>query len=126
MITILLVEDDPLQAAVRKSVLERRFSDVRRVSDAAEALCLVEQPQFASHLGLVVSGNQRSGIGISDFVAELRARMPGIPVLVLGENGGRDAASYGPGVCFLSRPVSADEMITVATRMMAEAECKTT
>jgi CheY-like chemotaxis protein len=35
MATILLVDDDPLQASVRKSILERRFSDVRRVGDAA-------------------------------------------------------------------------------------------
>ena len=56
MATILLVDNDPLQAFLRKSILERRFDDVQRVGDAAEAFCLVEQPQFAENLGLVISG----------------------------------------------------------------------
>ena len=67
MATILLVDDDPLQAFVRKSTLEKRFHDVERVADAAEALCLVEQPQFAGGLGLVdlrtaEARNRRSGL----------------------------------------------------------------
>ena len=64
MTTILLVDDDPLQAFLRKSILERRFRDVERVGDAAEALCLVEQPEFAGQLGLVISGLNMPGIGI--------------------------------------------------------------
>jgi len=51
MATILLVDSNPLQAHQRKSILERRFHEVQRVSDAAEAFCLVEQPEFAGHLG---------------------------------------------------------------------------
>ena len=86
MATILLVENDPLQAFLRKSILERRFSDVQRVTDAAEALCLVEQPQFAGNLGLVISGLNMPGIGGPAFVAELRIRMPWLPILVLGSD----------------------------------------
>ena len=88
MTTILLVDNDPLQASLRKSILERRFSEVERVADAAEALCLVEQPQFAGHLGLVVSGLNMPGIGGPAFVAELHDRLPNVPVLVLGSGGG--------------------------------------
>ena len=66
------------------SLLGRQFGDVRRVTDAAEALCLVEQPEFASKLGLVISGHHMPGIGGPAFVAELHARMPNLPVLVSG------------------------------------------
>jgi len=38
---ILLVDNDPLQAFQRKSILERQFQEVERVGDAADALCLV-------------------------------------------------------------------------------------
>jgi DNA-binding NtrC family response regulator len=124
MATVLLVDDDPLQASVRKSILERRFSDVRRVGDAADALCLVEQPQFAENLGLVISGNQRSGIGVSDFVAELHARLPGLPVLVLGANLNHTSKSEDSDVCFLPRPIPAEELLAAATRMMANTERK--
>ena len=43
--TILFVDDDPFQALVYTAALEGRFHPVRRVADAVEALCLVEDPE---------------------------------------------------------------------------------
>jgi CheY-like chemotaxis protein len=118
MRTILLVDDDPLQAFVRMSALERRFRDVVRVSDAVEALCLIEEPLFSSRLGLVISGHHRPGLGGPDFVAELHTRKPDIPVLVLG-NGSEDAADYSEsGVRFVPRLLGNDEMVEIAGQMI--------
>jgi CheY-like chemotaxis protein len=122
MSTILLVDDDPLQAYLRKSILEGRFSDVQRVGDAAEALCLVEQPKFAGDLGLVISGHHMAGIGGPAFVAELNLRMPWLPVLVLG-NGNDEASDYaGAGVRFLATPIASEEMLALASQMLAHRE----
>ncbi len=63
MTTILIVDDDPLQASLMMSLLGRQFGNVCRVTDAAEALCLIEQPEFAGKLGLVISGHHTPGIG---------------------------------------------------------------
>jgi CheY-like chemotaxis protein len=118
MRTILLVDDDPLQAFVRMSALERRFRDVVRVTDAAEALCLIEEPTFSSRLGLVISGHHRPGLGGPDFVAELHTRKPDVPVLVLG-TGSENAADYGEfGVRFVPRLSGNDEMVEIAGQMM--------
>jgi DNA-binding NtrC family response regulator len=125
VLKILLVDDDPLQASVRKSILERRFSEVVRVTDAAEALCLVEQPQFARNLGLVVSGHHLAGIGGPAFVAELHTRMPLLPVLVLGGSIKESRDYSGDCICFLVRPILPDEMLAIATRMLAQNERKT-
>ena len=115
---ILLVDNDQLQAFLRKSLLERRFRDVQRVADAAEALCLVEQPQFAGDLGLVISGLHMPGIGGPEFVAELHSRLPKVPILVLG-NSSDAARDYAPGqVRFLARPFAVDEMLHVAGQML--------
>ena len=120
MTTILLVDDDPLQAFLRKSILERRFRDVERVGDAAEALCLVEQPEFAGQLGLVISGLNMPGIGIGGpaFVAELHERLPRVPVLVLSS--GREMASdyKGGWVRFLHRPFAEDEILSAADELL--------
>lgn len=118
MVTILLVDDDPLQAFVRKSILEKRFHDVQRVADASEALCLVEQPQFAGKLGLVISGLQMPGISGPAFVAELHSRMPSVPVLVLGGVSEGPADYSGEGVRFLSRPFATEEMLALASQML--------
>jgi len=119
MATILLVDDDPLQAFVRKSILEKRFHDVQRVADASEALCLVEQPQFAGKLGLVISGLQMPGISGPAFVAELHSRMPGLPVLVLGGASEAPSDYMAEGVRFLSRPFGIEEVLTMASQMLA-------
>lgn len=115
--TILLVDGDPLQASVRKSILERKFSDVRRVRNAAEALCLVEQPHFAGKLGLVISGHQHSGLGVEDFVAELQSRMPKVPVLVL-DDGSDPHECLLEGVRFLHRPLIAEDMLAAASQLL--------
>ena len=118
MATILLVDDDPLQAYRCKALLGSKFSDVRRVSDAVEALCLVEQPQFANGLGLVVSGHHMPGIGGPAFVAELHNRMPSLPVLVLGDSGEKPADYEGAHIRFLARPAASDDILNAAGQMM--------
>jgi len=119
MTTILLVDNDPLQASQRKSILERRFARVERVVDAVDALCLVEQPLVDGQLGLVISGPNMQGIGGPAFVAELHERMPQLPVLVLG-GGSEAAADYkGDWVRFLPRPFGGDELVAAAGEMLA-------
>ncbi len=116
---ILLVDDDPLQASQMMSLLGRRFGDVERVAGAAEAFCLIEQPEFASKLALVIAGLHTPGIGGPAFVAELHARMPDMPVLVLGRGGEAAADYHNEHVVFLARPVIGEEMLAVTGRMLS-------
>jgi DNA-binding NtrC family response regulator len=122
MTTILLVDDDPLQADLRKSMLERKFEHVARVNDAAEALCLVEQPQFAGHLDLVITGLNMPGVRGPAFVTELHERLPEMPVPVLVLGGGADTASdYDPKwVRFLPRPFAGEAILAAANEMLAQ------
>ena len=118
MTTVLLVDDDPLQAHVRRSVLGRHFPAIARAADAAEAFILVEDPQFAEKLGLVVVGLNRPGLGSPAFVAELTSRLPQVPVLVLGR-GREEAAFYeGANVRFLPRTASAEQMVAMSRQML--------
>lgn len=118
--TILLVDDDPLQAYMCKTLLDRRFAGVKRVADAAEALCLVEQPQFADDLGLVISRARLPGIGGPAFVAELHSRRPELPVLVLGDDVQWPVDMKGAHVRFLPRASSKEEIVSAADQMLAK------
>jgi len=120
MATILIVDDDPLQASFIMSLLGRQFGNVCRVNDAAEALCLIEQPEFASKLRLVISGHHTPGIGGPAFVAELHSRKPELPVLVLGANGAAPSDYTEAHVVFLSRPVGRDKMLAVTGQILAD------
>lgn len=118
MRSILLVDDDPFQALVRKSILEKRFPSVRRVTDAAEALCLIEQRIFSDSLGLVISGHHAPGIGGPAFVAEVHARLPEVPVLVLGGQSESAGDYKGDGVRFLARQAGTEELVAAAREML--------
>lgn len=122
--TILLVDDDPLQAYICKTLLDRRFADVKRVADAAEALCLVEQPQFAEDLGLVISRDRLPGIGGPAFVAELHNRLPGLPVLVLGDGLHWPADSKGAFLRFLPRTSANRDIVAAADKILAQSGSK--
>lgn len=118
--TILLVDNDPLQAYICKALLERSFVGVKRVPEAAEALCLVEQPQFAGDLALVITRDHLPGIGGPAFVEELHTRLPDLPVLVLGEDGHWTAPSKGARVRFLPRTAAEDEIISAVDELLAK------
>jgi DNA-binding NtrC family response regulator len=125
MATILLVDGDSLQALLRKSILERRFPDVQRVNGAAEALCLVEQRQFSTGLGLVICSSRMTGIDGPAFVAELRARLPWLPVLVLGSEGKTSSDFADKQVRFLPLEIATEGMLAAASQMLAQPELKT-
>jgi len=120
MTSILLVDDDPLQASLILSVLEQRFGDVRRVTDAADALCLIEQPAFADNLRLVIAGHHLPGMGGPALVNELRSRAPDLPILVLGATD-ETATDYAEAhVCFLAKPFTAVKMLNLAGSMLTD------
>ena len=120
MTTVLLVDDDPLQAHVRRSLLGRHFRDVKRVADAAEAFILVEDRNFTRSLGLVVVGLDRPGLGSPAFVAELTSRLPSVPVLVLGRDREEAAFYQGASVRFLPRAVSPEQFVAVSRQMIEQ------
>jgi DNA-binding NtrC family response regulator len=124
MRTILLVDDDPLQALICMSALEKRFLKVRRVADAAEALCLIEQPVFADNLGLVISGHHLPGFSGPAFVTELHSRKPKLPVLVLGSASETASVYAGENVRFLARPVATEAMLAAVGQMMNQSSRK--
>jgi CheY-like chemotaxis protein len=117
MTTILLVEDDPLEAHMIMPLLEREFDDVRR-ADAAEALGVIEHADFANEIVLVVSGQLLKGIRKPEFVAELRERVPELPVLVLGAADDSPSDYMGENVAFLPRTLATRNMVSLAHKLL--------
>jgi DNA-binding NtrC family response regulator len=83
-------------------------------------LCFVEQDEFADGLNLVISGHHTQGIGGPAFVAELCARKPQLPVLVLGRPGETASDYIGDHVSFLPRPYAPQQMISLANKIIAD------
>lgn len=117
--TIFLIDDDPFDAHARRQVLGRGFRNVERTADAAESFIRLEEPEFVHKLALVVVGLHMPGIAGPDFVAELMARVPHTPILVIGR--AREVASdYRiENVRFLPRSSSTSEMLQNSREMVA-------
>jgi CheY-like chemotaxis protein len=118
MTTIFLVDDDPLQGQVRKSILERRFASVERAADVAQAFIRVEDSCFADALGLVIVALSRPGLGGPAFVRELTTRLPWMPVLVLGRSGEVAGLYSGENVRFVPRVTDPEDLIALSRQML--------
>jgi CheY-like chemotaxis protein len=116
--TILLVDDDPFLAHVRKSVLERRFRDVHRAADAAQAFILLEDRAFTERLGVIVVALRQPGFSGPAFVRELTDRLPGKPVLAVGGPGEIAPDYAGDHVCFLPRHANCEDLLAGVCEMV--------
>lgn len=117
--TVLLVNDDPLQARVHRSILLRQFPTVVRAADAAEAFILVEESDFSAKVGLIVVGLDQPGLGGPAFVAELTQRLPSIPIVVLDHSGDMSDIDTSINVSYLPRTASSQQILAL-TRQMVE------
>jgi DNA-binding NtrC family response regulator len=117
MATILLVDDDPFQAYAHRVALEREFASIERALSANEAFIRVEQPEFAERLGLIVVGLRLPGLAGPAFVSELSARVPGVPLLVIGRDGETAAEYSDQDLRFLPRETSSDDLLAVVRSM---------
>ena len=118
METILLVDDNPLRAAMRQSLLEGSAPTVVRALDAAEALCMVEIPEFAQGLALVITGHLMTGISGPEFVAEFRSRMPHVPVLVLTVIPDFEKEYQGISGVYFSQTRSPEDLRSLVSRVI--------
>lgn len=111
---ILLVDDDPFLAQARKSMLERRFRDVQRAGDAAEALIKLEDRGFSDRLRLIVVSLRHPGLSGPAFVRELGERLPGKPIVVVGAAGEIAPDYRGEHVRFLPRHARPEDLLAAA------------
>jgi DNA-binding response OmpR family regulator len=118
--TILLVDDDPFQAYGHRSALERHYASIERAVDASEALIRVEEPGVAETLALIVVGLRLPGMAGPAFVTELRARVPRVPMLVIGRVGETAADYGGANVRFLPRDPSAKELLAAVKAVLSK------
>lgn len=118
--TILLVDDDPFQAYGHRDALERHYARIERAVDASEALIRVDEPGMAETLALIVVGLRLPGMAGPAFVSELTARVPLVPVLVIGRVGETAADYCQADVRFLPRDPTAEELLAAVKAALSK------
>lgn len=95
----------------------KRFREVQRAGDAAQAFILLEDRAYRARVGAVVVALRQSGLSGPAFVRELTERMPDKPVLVLGGPAETAADYQGDHVRFIAGRAGAEELLAVVTQM---------
>ena len=113
---MLLVDDDPGVRFALTEVLADRGYRVITAGSGAQALNLLDG------VDVVVTDLSMPGMDGLELVAQIRARMPGLPVILLtahgSENMVRIASSRGACGC-LSKPFDIDEIADVIEQVLA-------
>jgi CheY-like chemotaxis protein len=118
---ILLVDDNPVQAATRKAILTFSGNQVSVATNAQEALTLLENPDFAKNINLIITDHLMPHMNGPQFVARLRLQLPNVPVLVLSGLPDAEAEYDGMNILYRLKPLDPEELIGLAQSLPTSA-----
>jgi CheY-like chemotaxis protein len=110
---ILLVDDNPVQAATRQAILLLHGRTVAVADNAYRALELLEDSELFNSVGLIITDHWMPDLNGPQFVDLLRRRMPTIPVLVLSGLPDAEEEYSGLGVVFRTKPILPDQLLSL-------------
>jgi len=117
---ILLVDDNPIQAATRRIILERTGSHVRVASSGMEALQFFQNEEAARSIRLLITDHLMPGMNGPELVGALRGMDIQLPVVVLSGLPDAEAAYDGLDIVFRLKPFHPDSLIALVHDLLDE------
>jgi len=118
---ILLVDDNPIQAATRQAILSSSVNEVLVATSASRALALLEDSELAANVRLVITDHLMPGMTGPQFVARLREGFPVLPVLVLSGWPDVEMEYAGLNILYRSKPIAPEELIPLVELLCRDA-----
>jgi len=115
---ILLVDDNCIQATTRKAILSRSGRNVAVACDGAQALAMLEQAGTLQPVGLVITDHLMPGMNGPEFIAQLRERLPDLPVVVLSGLAEAEDEYRNLDVVFRVKPCPPDELLSIVRSLL--------
>ena len=115
---ILLVDDNCIQATTRKAILSRSGRNVAVACDGAQALAMLEQAGTLQPVGLVITDHLMPGMNGPEFIAQLRERLPDLPVVVLSGLADAEDEYRNLDVVFRVKPCPPDELLSIVRSLL--------
>ena len=103
--TILLIDDNAVQAATRQTILKRAGYFVIAALNPARALEQFQSGEFPADVGLVITDHLMPGMCGTDLVRGLRQTHPELPVLVISGLEEAEEQYAGLNVTFRLKPL---------------------
>jgi CheY-like chemotaxis protein len=117
--TILLIDDNAVQAATRQTILKRAGYFVIAVLSPERALEQLRNNDFPEPIDLILTDHIMPGISGSEFVARLRAFQPNLPVLVISGMAEAEEEYEGLSVEFRLKPLLPDNLLASVHRLIS-------
>jgi len=109
--TILLVDDNAIQATVRRTILERNGYTTTTVLQPSRALDHLRSNDPCSSIDLVITDHIMPGMNGSTFSKEVRALYPNMPILVISGMEEASAEYEGLNVEFRVKPLQPELLL---------------
>ena len=117
---ILLVDDNHIQAATRRAILESCGREVCMAQQGQQALELLSDGEIAKSIGLIITDHLMPVMSGPQFVSELRRRGITLPVVVLSGLPEAESAYEGLDVAFRLKPFEPQSLIKLVQEMLGE------
>jgi CheY-like chemotaxis protein len=109
--TLLLIDDNAIQAATRQTILKRAGYFVIAVLSPERALEQFRNNEYPTPIDLIITDHIMPGMNGSEFVTRLREFAPHIPVLVISGMAEAEDAYKNLGVDFRLKPLLPDNLL---------------
>jgi len=116
--TVLLIDDNAIQAATRQTILKRAGYFVIPVLNPERALQQFRENEFPSEVNLVITDHVMPGMNGSQFVRELRTIHPHLPVLVISGLDEAEEEYKDMNVLFRLKPLLPDNLLASVDRLV--------
>ncbi len=110
--TLLLIDDNAIQAATRQTILKRAGYFVIAVLSPERALEQLRNNEFPAPISLILTDHLMPGMSGSDFVRALRTFSPDLPVLVISGMAEAEDEYHGLDVNFRLKPLLPDLLLS--------------
>jgi DNA-binding NtrC family response regulator len=118
--TILLIDDNAIQAATRQTILKRAGYFVIAVLSPQRALEQFRASEFSEEIELVITDHIMPGMNGSDFVKALRKIHPHLPVLVISGLEEAESEYSGLNIVFRLKPLLPDHLLASVHSMLVK------
>jgi CheY-like chemotaxis protein len=110
--SILLIDDNAVQAAIRQTVLKRAGYFVIAALNPVRALEQFKDDAFPTTINAVITDHIMPGMNGAQFVRELRKLQPSLPVMVISGLEEAEQEYAGMNVQFLLKPLPPDILLS--------------
>jgi DNA-binding NtrC family response regulator len=116
--TLLLIDDNAVQAATRQTILKRAGYFVIAALNPRRALEQLQSGDFPGEVRLVITDHLMPGMSGADFVRALRKTHPRLPVLVISGLPEAEEEYAGLDVTFRMKPLLPEHLLELVRRLV--------